>query len=230
MVQPATFMGRRTPPRPTTLEWMGFALLGALVWVLVAYSTVPPKDQFWVSLRWTARWSFAWFLLASWSAALGVLFGARFRPLAARAREFGLAFASAHLVHVALVAIMLYGATTPFARRPLYFFGVGVGFVYVMAFITLSARLRTLLGPHAWRAFRIIGIEYINYAYYTDFRGSTFHKGVVNLAIYAPFLALTMAGPVVRAAAYIKTALAKRARAAGAPHPGSPAIEPTPLR
>ena len=202
------------PPRPTTLEWTGAALLGGLVLVLVAYSTALPKDQFWVALRWTARWSFVWFFLASWSAALGVLFGARFRPLAVRAREFGLAFASAHLVHVALVAIMLYGATTPFARQPLILFGIGVGFAYVMALITLSARLRAILGPQAWRAFRIIGIEYINYAYYWDFRGRTFHKGAINLLIYAPFLALTLAGPAVRLAA-----LVHKSRAAGVSRP-----------
>jgi hypothetical protein len=163
-----------------------------------------------LALRWTARWSFVWFCLASWSAALGILFGVRLRPLAMRAREFGLAFASAHVVHVALVAYMLYRATTPFARQPLIFFGVGVGFVYVMALITLSARLREILGPHAWRAFRIVGIEYINYAYYSDFSGRTFHKGVINFLIYAPFLALTLAGPLVRLSALLKKTLAAR--------------------
>jgi len=223
MVQPSDFTGRGTPARPTTFEWMGLALLGGLLWVLIAYSTAVPKDRFWVSMRWTARWSFAWFFLASWSAALGVLFGPRFRPFAARAREFGLAFASAHVVHVALVAIMLYGATTPFAREPLILFGIGVGVVYVMALITLSARLRAILGPQGWRAFRIVGIEYINYAYYWDFRGRTFHKGAINFLIYAPFLVLTMAGPVVRAAAFIKAAMLKRARAHGIAH-NHPAI------
>jgi len=218
MVQPSNQPARGTPPRPTTAEWSGLALMGGLLLVLIAESTAP-KDQLGFALRWTARWSFVWFCLASWSAALGVLVGWRFRPLAARAREFGLAFASAHAVHVALVAYMLYGATTPFARRPLIFFGVGVGFVYAMALITLSARLREFLGPHAWRAFRIVGIEYINYAYYSDFSGRTFHKGVVNFLIYAPFLALTLAGPPVRLAALIQ-----KARSARLPRPSGAEI------
>ncbi len=209
MTQPSNQARRATPPRPTTAEWMGLALLGGLILVLIAESA-DPKDQLGLALRWTARWSFVWFCLASWSAALGILFGVRLRPLAMRAREFGLAFASAHVVHVALVAYMLYRATTPFARQPLIFFGVGVGFVYVMALITLSARLREILGPHAWRAFRIVGIEYINYAYYSDFSGRTFHKGVINFLIYAPFLALTLAGPLVRLSALLKKTLAAR--------------------
>ncbi len=210
MLQPSRHPGHGTPARPTTAEWAGGALLGGLVLVLIAYTRVPLKDQFWVALRWTARWSFVWFFLASWGAALGVLFGGRFRPLAVRARQFGLAFASAHAVHVALVAIMLYGATTPFARQILVLFGTGVGFVYAMALITVSPRLQKIMGPQVWRAFRIVGIEYINYAYYWDFRNGTFHKGVINFLIYAPFLALTMAGPVVRLAAAIKKRLAAR--------------------
>jgi hypothetical protein len=213
---PAHQPARGTPLRPTTAEWMGAALLGGLVWVLTAESITAPQDSLWVALRWTARWSFVWFCLASCSAALGILSGQRLRPLAMRAREFGLAFAAAHLVHVALVAYMLYGATTPFARQPLIFFGIGLGFVYGMALITLSARLREMLGPHVWRALRIVGIEYINYAYYTDFRGATFHKGVVNFLIYAPFLALTLVGPLVRLAALIhKARAARRPRPAG---------------
>ena len=217
MVQPSNQSSPAALPRPTTTEWMGLALLGGLLLVLIAELTAAPTDLLGVALRWTARWSFVWFCLASWSAALGILFGRRFRPLALRAREFGLAFASAHLVHVALVAYMLYGATTPFARQPLIFFGVGVGFVYVMALISLSGRLREALGPLSWRAFRIIGIEYINYAFYSDFSGRTFHKGVLNFLIYAPFLALTLAGPLVRLAALVKkTRLGRLLRPSGA--------------
>jgi hypothetical protein len=193
---------------------MGLALLGGLALVLIAESTAAPKDVFGLALRWTARWSFLWFCLASWSAALGVLFGRRFRALAMRAREFGLAFASAHLVHVALVAYMLHGMTTPFPRQPLILFGVGVIFVYLMALITLSARLRDLLGPRAWRIFRNVGIEYITFAYYSDFSGRTFHKGTANFLVYAPFLALTVAGPLIRLAA-----LFHKRRSAGVPHP-----------
>jgi hypothetical protein len=198
---PLQHMQKPSPRRPTTAEWAGAALLGGLVAVLAAGYAGAPNDQLGVALRWTARWSFVWFWLASCSAALGVLFGARFLPLATRARQFGLAFAAAHLVHVVLVAYMLHGATTPFARQPLIFFGTGVFFVYLMALLSLSGRLRELIGARAWRAVRVIGLEYINYAYYSDFHGKTFHKGVVNLVVYLPFLLLVLAGPVLRLAA-----------------------------
>jgi hypothetical protein len=169
--------------------------------VLVARHAGPPNDQLGVALRWSARWSFLWFWIASCSAALGVLFGPRLRALAARARQFGLAFAAAHLVHVALVAYMLHGAATPFARQPLIFFGTGVFFVYLMALLSLSGQLRELIGAQAWRAVRVVGLEYINYAYYSDFAGRTFHKGTANLIVYLPFLVLVVAGPVLRLAA-----------------------------
>jgi hypothetical protein len=187
--------------RPTTGEWAGAAVLGGLIVVLVARHVAPPNDQLGVALRWSARWSFLWFWIASCSAALGVLLGPRLRPLAVRARQFGLAFAAAHLVHVALVAYMLHGATTPFARQPLIFFGTGVFFVYLMALLSLSGRLRDLIGANAWRAVRVVGLEYINYAYYSDFVGRTFHKGTANLIIYLPFLVLVVAGPLLRLAA-----------------------------
>jgi hypothetical protein len=187
--------------RPTTGEWAGGALLGGLILVLLARYAGAPNDQLGVALRWTARWSFLWFWLASCSAALGMLFGPGLRPLAARARQFGLAFAAAHLVHVASVAYMLHGATTPFARQPLVFFGVGVFFVYLMALLSLSSRLRELIGAKAWRAVRVVGLEYINYAYFSDFRGKAFHKGTVNLVVYLPFFLLVVSGPLLRAAA-----------------------------
>jgi hypothetical protein len=200
-VTPLPHMQTPSQRRPTTAEWAGAALLGGLVAVLLARYAGAGNDQLGVALRWTARWSFLWFWLASCSAALGVLFGAQFRPLAARARQFGLAFAAAHLVHVALVAYMLHGAAKPFAREPLIFFGTGVFFVYLMALLSLSGRLRELIGAQAWRAVRVVGLEYINYAYYSDFSGRTFHKGVANLLVYLPFLSLVIAGPLLRLAA-----------------------------
>jgi hypothetical protein len=189
--------------RPTTAEWMGVALLGALVLVFIAETRVGASGQFGTALRWTARWSFFWFWLASVGSALGVLFGPSFKPLATRARDFGLAFASAHSVHVGLVAYMLHSETTPFPRGALVFFGVGVFFTYLLALISLSAGLRDLLGTRTWRTIRNVGLEYINYAYFADFSTRTFHKGTAHMLVYLPFLLLTLAGPLLRLAAFI---------------------------
>jgi hypothetical protein len=87
---------------------MGVALLVALLIALAVYwgPAFDPRTPGKLSraLRATARWSFLWFFLASVVGALRTLFGGRFRAMAQHARDFGLAFASAHLAHAGLVA------------------------------------------------------------------------------------------------------------------------------
>ena len=65
-----------------------------------------------LALRVTARWSFLLFWLAYAGGAMAMLWGQRLGGLARRRRELGLAFASAHLVHVGLVLWFMCG------RRP----------------------------------------------------------------------------------------------------------------
>jgi hypothetical protein len=55
------------------------------------------------ALRLTARWSFLLFWMAYTGSAMGALFGPAFEVLARRGREFGLAYAAAHLIHLGLV-------------------------------------------------------------------------------------------------------------------------------
>src|SRR5579875_2142772 len=61
------------------------------------------SDGIRLGLRLTARWSFLLFWLAYSGRALEVLFGSAFRGVTKGGREFGLAFAAAHSVHIALV-------------------------------------------------------------------------------------------------------------------------------
>ncbi len=109
-----------------TAEWMAAALCVGLLIALMFRMHAPPTERVSGALRATARWSFLWFWLASTGSALTALFGSRFRPVAQHARDFGLAFASAHLVHVGLVIWILYGSITAFPQSTLIFFGVGV--------------------------------------------------------------------------------------------------------
>jgi hypothetical protein len=89
-------------PRAST--WMGGAFLVSL---LIASATLwhlgssPEATD--TALQLTARWSYGFFLLAYTGGPLAIVFGPTFRPLARRGREFGLAFASAHLTHAGLV-------------------------------------------------------------------------------------------------------------------------------
>jgi len=185
------------------------AVAAALVIVLAVQSFGPPGEKLGAALRATARWSFLWFCLATTGSALTSLFGANFQWLAQRGRDFGLAFASAHLVHLTLVARLLYVSAGPFPRPQLIFFGLGVVWTYLLALLSVSGSLRATLSPKAWRTIRTIGVEYIAFAFLSEFAGRAFHGGVASFLIYLPFLTLALAGPLLRIAA-----LGKRWRAA----------------
>jgi len=205
--------------RPTTTEWMGAALVVPLALVLVIRLGVEPKEQITLALRLTARWSFLWFWLASAGGALATLFGSRFLALAQRGRDFGLAFASAHLVHVGLVALLLYRSTTPFPRPALIFFGIAVFWTYLLALLSIRS-LSAMLNPTVWRIVRIIGVEYISYAFISDFAKNPFAGGIRHFVGYLPFLTLALAGPLLRLAAAVKRRLARtRSRSSGVSTP-----------
>jgi hypothetical protein len=88
----------------TTTEWMAAAFAVGLAIVMIARWVEGPGERVSLALRATARWSFLLFWLASSGPALARLFGPRLLPLARRTRDFGLAFASAHLAHLGVVA------------------------------------------------------------------------------------------------------------------------------
>jgi hypothetical protein len=64
--------------------------------------------------------------------------------------------------------------------------------------------LSAKLNPRVWRAVRILGVEYIAYAFWIDFAIHTLQGGVVNFFIYLPFVILAVAGPALRLAAALK--------------------------
>jgi hypothetical protein len=189
--------------KPTTAEWMAAAFAVAVAIVLVIRLGVAPEEKLRTALRTTARWSFLWFWLASAGGALAALFGSRFQALAQRGRDFGLAFASAHLVHVGLVAWLLYHMDKPFPRSPLIFFGIGVFWTYLLALLSIR-RLSGMLAPGIWRIVRTLGVEYISFAFLVDFAKNPFEHGVLHFIAYLPFLALAVAGPLLRLAAAAK--------------------------
>jgi hypothetical protein len=114
-----------------------------------------------VALRATARWSFLLFWLAYTGGAMGTLWGPPFSSLAHHGREFGLAFASAQLVHVGL--ILRYAAGAGMA-----FFWIGIIFTYLLALCSLP-RLRAVMGPRLWRISVMIALNYIALVFAADF-------------------------------------------------------------
>src|SRR6516162_8690367 len=85
--------------------WMGLAFAAVLILtaaVLTVFGAGVRGTM--LGLQMTARFSFLLFWPAYAGSALWALFGLTFLPLKRRVREFGLAYASAHLGHVGLVA------------------------------------------------------------------------------------------------------------------------------
>jgi hypothetical protein len=201
--------------RRTTAKWMAASFAVALAIIMEYRLAAGPGERVAGALRATARWSFLLFWLASVGHALAALFGERFRALAAHARDLGLSYASAHIAHVGLVAWVYYyaiahGTEVP-SRQTLIFFGIAVFWTYLIALLSFDS-FAAKLGARTCRILRIIGVEYIALAFFVDFFKSPFQNGFAHIASYAPFVVLSVAGPVLRLAAMVKRRLTELRR------------------
>src|SRR5271170_6488200 len=187
----------------TTDQWMGIAFGGAVAIVAMVYLGAGHGEKLNLALRATARWSFLWFWPASVGGALATLFGPRFQALARRGRDFGLAFASAHLVHLGLVAWLYYRSVNLPPRSTLIFFGLAVVWTYLLTILSIPG-LSARLDARAWRIVRSVAVEYISLAFLVDFAKNPLHGGAARVAAYVPFLVLALAGPLLRLAAEAK--------------------------
>ncbi len=187
----------------TTTEWMACSLVVALAIVLIVRMVAAPGARVGVALQATARWSFILFWLAYAGNALAVVFGPRFQAIAYRCRDFALSYASAHLAHLGMIAWLLLATDTPFARSALIFFGIAVFWTYLLALLSIKS-LAAKLDPKLLRILRTIGVEYIALVFLVDFAKNPFQGGIVNLVIYLPFIALAIAGTLLRFAAVVK--------------------------
>ena len=151
------------------------------------------------ALRATGRLSFLLFFLAYVGGAMATLFGPTFQPLRRRGREFGLSFASAHLVHLALVAWLCWIGNTP-ATPVFVLFGIAVFWTYAIALFSVGDP-RRLLGAKGWWLLRAIGLNYIAYAFAVDFTNNPFSGGAKHLIEYVPFAILAVVGPALWLAA-----------------------------
>jgi hypothetical protein len=203
--------------RGTTTEWMAGSLIVGLSIVLLARLVEGPGDRVGVALQATARWSFVLFWLGYTGHALAALFAPRFHALAQRTRDFGLAFASAHLAHLALVAWVLMTAAEPTPRSTLILFGVGVFCTYLLALLSIRS-LAARLDPKLLRVLRTVGVDYIALLFLIDFAKSPSQNDIVDLLIYSfiylPFILLAVAGPLLRLAALVKRVSGTRRLAA----------------
>lgn len=187
----------------TTARWMLLAFTVAALLAIEIRLTHGPRERMDTALRATARWSFVLFWLATCGGALRTLFGARFKPLAVHARDLGLSFASAHLVHLALV-MWMYGVADPhLSARTVIVFGIGALWTYLLALLSFT-ETSSWFGVRTARILRLIGVEYITVVFFIDFNKDAFGGGLSRSAYYAPFLILAAAGPLLRVAAAIR--------------------------
>jgi hypothetical protein len=182
-----------------SVKWMGAAFGTALaITVLTLALQGADNKATRLALELTARFSFVLFWLAYAGGALAALF--RLDALVGRGREFGLAFAAAHLVHVGLVIWLgVLMGRVPLSGGLLLFFMVGLAFTYLLAFLSFGGA-RTL-GP-LWRPLRFIGMNYILIAFARDFVPPVLYPkpaqyNAAHFVAYAPFAAACIAGPLL---------------------------------
>ena len=182
--------------------WMGvafgvaFAFAGA-VFAIMGIDT----RSIGLALRVTARWSFLLFWMAYAGGAMAVLYPQALAPLARCGREFGLAFAAAHLVHIGLVVWLCWmsnrldrcsfssrlGSCGPIYWRP-----------------CPSARFRGPLDRDVGVWCEFLGLNYILLAFGYDFVLPVIrpeHHEFGPSIGYIPFAVMSFAAPLLRFAA-----------------------------
>jgi hypothetical protein len=181
----------------------GFLIAFMLAAVIVAIFGVGERGTV-IALRATARWSFLLFWLAYAGGAMAKLFGPRFNTLAQQGRAMGLAYASAQLMHVALI-FWLFNAGP---GGGMLVFWAGIVCTYLLALFSWP-RLRDALGLRWWRIVRTIAMEYIAYVFAVDFILGPLHKhGVTGYPVsYVPFAVMLVVGAGLRIAAMVRPQL-----------------------
>ncbi len=195
-----------------SLTWMG-AAFGIALAIALAVLVLQGADNGGtrLALELTARWSFLLFWLAYAGNATAQLFGVR--SLAGHGREFGLAFAAAHLVHIGLIVWLgIILGRVPLSGGLLLFFLVALFATYLL--MGLSFGGAKALG-RAWAPLRFVAMNYILLAFARDFvlpvvypKPSQVHLG--HYLFYAPFMVLSLAAPLLTLWAAAPTAAARR--------------------
>ena len=196
-------MAQKITYKSNVMLWMGAATGIALaIAAIVLGLNGPDNKSVRLALELTARWSFLLFFLAYAGNALAALFG--WMALKGHAREFGLSFASAHLVHVGLVIWLgVILGKVPLSGGLLLFFLVGLFFTYLLALLSFGG-VRAL--GRFWPPLRFIAMNYILIAFARDFILPVIYPkpaqyNAAHFIAYAPFAALSIAAPLLVLAA-----------------------------
>ena len=195
-----------------SLAWMG-AAVGVALAITATVLVLEGADNKGIrlALELTARWSFVLFFLAYAGNAIAMLFGPA--SLKGHGREFGLAFASAHLVHIGLIfRLGFILGRVPLSGGLLLFFLVALLFTYLLAGLSFGG-VRAL--GAAWPPLRFIGMNYILIAFGRDFVLPVLYPkpnqlNVGHFLFYAPFMLMSIAAPLLVLAAHARKSAAPK--------------------
>jgi len=203
--EPRELAGNRGGARATSSPvWMASAFLVSLVVAAIVLATFGAGEHGTSqALRATARWCFVLFWPAYAGGALARFGGPRFAIFARHGRDFGLAFAAALAVHVALVLWHLHVTGEP--AFSMLFFWAGVFATYALALLSLP-RLHDLLGPRLWRIGCELALQYIALVFADDFILEPLQAAGPDKypLSYLPFVILLVGGAVLRLAAQLR--------------------------
>jgi hypothetical protein len=153
-----------------------------------------------IALQATARLAFLFFLPAYVGGALTFLFGDLFLPIRRHARELGLAFAAALLVHLGLV-VRLCAIGSPPSRETFGNFGLAAAFAYLLVVLSVDSLRQALAAQQISgnpsdrcdELHRLCALLDFKRFPLSDFRQS---------AEYVPFAALSIVAPLLRLAVW----------------------------
>jgi hypothetical protein len=193
--------------RRNTLVWMALAFaasLGLAASIVAAFGIDPGLS---IALRATARLAFLIFLPAYVGGPLTSLFGNAFLPLRQHARDLGLAFASAMVVHLGLVIwLCAIGAAPPV--KTFVVFGLAAVSIYLLALLSVR-RVRELLPQKFWPPLRVVTTNYIALAFIDDFKNFRVNDFYGDIA-YLPFAVLAIGGVILTLVAWARAKSARR--------------------
>jgi DMSO/TMAO reductase YedYZ heme-binding membrane subunit len=163
-------IARRGTPFAVALILSALAI--AMAWAVGADAT----ERAGLAARWTARSALPLFLIAFTASALVHLWpGAITRALLRRRRQWGLAFALAHSIHLIALAVNLTWYAPPRPAQTLIGGGLAYAFIYLMA-LTSNDRSQRLLG-HWWRRLHAVGAHYIWLIFTISYAGRIVQPG-----------------------------------------------------
>jgi hypothetical protein len=158
-----------------------------------------PHENLGIALKTSARMAFLFFWPVYAGGALTSPFGDAFSPLKRHARDLGLAFAGALLVHLALVAYLCASGFAP-PVGTFEVFGPAAVLTYLLVIFSID-RVRQAIPASFWQVIRAVAMNYIMLSFIDDFKHFRL-TDLRDLILYFPFAALAIIGLLLRLAAW----------------------------